>query len=144
MTIKKPSLTFLLLLTLLLPSAEVASKTDDEDNDIFIGPAVVLSAKQIRVYRQRRRGKSDSFIIDEDQKNFRSTRSWVFKNMFKVLNKHVPPVRESFRIQAFTEKGRAGVAKMLFNMPLNSHTLGPDYERKISELIKLFPAENSE
>lgn len=113
----------------------------DED-DIWVGPAAILSCRNIILFRYHHDGaESDSVILSEGDKNFSRTKTWIFKHFFGVLNKKRSIADRSYKfclsLNSRPSLKGSSPADILLTIPLSQDTLGVDYDQKILELRKV-------
>jgi hypothetical protein len=117
----------------------IASPTTPNSHDVYFGPSIIYSAKHMRVYRPDRRdgelSDASSVEIYSQDKNFKTVRTWIFKNIFPILNSNrkVPSKTSEFCL-ALSTLQKHNMTDILLIVPLNLETLGPEYLERIEEL----------
>lgn len=118
------------------PSAVPSQAENSENhNDVFFGPGVIYGCKAIQFFRPVDPHKEKALNVYCQDTNFNETRTWVFHNIYKSLNRsrEVASSKPEYCIALYTLE-RHDMTDVLLIVPLNRETLGPSYEKKIAEI----------
>lgn len=114
---------------------------ESNENSIYIGPAVIGCCKHVYFYRCVDPHLDQTLYINYGEKNFGRAQKWIFDNLYGAVNRPKPTGGQhaEYVIALFSQRTGSVSSPMdvLLNVPLNSNTLGPDYQSKIAEFRKL-------
>jgi len=141
MKVVEKSVPFILIVLACLTAGTQPTMSESNDNDIYVGPAVIGCCKHIYFYRPVDPHLDQTLNINCGDKNFGRTKQWIFDNLYGAVNrtKQTGGQQAEYVVALFSQRTGAVSSPMdvLLNVPLNSNTLGPDYQSKIAEFRKL-------
>ncbi len=110
----------------------------DEYDDICFEPGIIYRANYIEIYPCDGRNHQDTITIQKSQPQFSRLREWIGSNFLKRLReprlKMKHPADYCIRL-AVREIG--SLRDILAVIKVSKETLGPNYQEKLNELLKL-------